>query len=613
MRRAAGAAVWFLPPLACLLLYWPAIDAWFQADDFAWLGLGLEIHDWRTLAAALFEPRAQGTVRVWSERLYFLAFYQVFGLEPLPFHLWAFLTQCANFALLAAITRRLTGSRAAGVLAALLWTANSAFANVIGWSSAYNQALCGFFVLLAFYFLLLYLDTGKRRFEAAQWAAFLLGFGAQEAIVVYPALAAGYTCLFARTRFRRTLPLFVPSLLFGAWHLTKGSEGGAPYVMHFTSGMLRTLGIYWSWTTGPAWLLTPGLPDGVVIASMAVVSAALLGFAAWRIAHGDRVPLFLLWWFAALIGPVLPLRDHLTEYYTYLPSAGVAMLGGTALVWAWRQRPAWLAVAVAYAAICVPAARASSAWLHARGERVEKLVRGVAAARQLHPFKVILLDGVEPDLFWAGVLDRPFRLYNARVFLTPGSEQRIPPKPGYGDPAEYVLPPEATERALDDGAVAVYDVRGARLRNITTLYGSLYQYRGKTTTPRRVDVANPLLAYLVGAGWHNPDGNIRWMARRASLRIGGPPSAAGRLLLRGICAPQLSASGPVEVAVAVDGIELPRARIAAGQTAYEFDLPLPAELAGRRSVEVTVDAGRTVTPSGDRRDLSLAFGVFEVK
>ena len=47
------------------------------------------------------------------------------------------------------------------------------------------------------------------------------------------------------------------------------------------------------------------LPVGV-----AVVSAGLLGFLAWKLRAGARVALFCLAWYLALLAPVLPLRDH---------------------------------------------------------------------------------------------------------------------------------------------------------------------------------------------------------------------------------------------------------------------------------------------------------------
>ena len=76
----------------------------------------------------------------------------------------------------------------------------------LGWACVYNQVHVRFFLLLAFYFLLRYIETGERRYNVWQWVVFLLGFGALELNVVYPALAAGYTLLCARKYFRGTLP-----------------------------------------------------------------------------------------------------------------------------------------------------------------------------------------------------------------------------------------------------------------------------------------------------------------------------------------------------------------------------------------------------------------------
>src|SRR5260370_30220229 len=122
-RRAAlyAAAYWLAPPLLCLAIYGRGLLAWFQADDFAWLALRLQVHDWQTLTHALFAPMAQGSIRPLSERGFFLVFESLFGVEALPFRIWVFLTQFANRALVSAGARRVTGSRAVGFWAAILW------------------------------------------------------------------------------------------------------------------------------------------------------------------------------------------------------------------------------------------------------------------------------------------------------------------------------------------------------------------------------------------------------------------------------------------------------------------------------------------------------------
>jgi len=619
MRRAGHAAFWLLPPLACLILYMPAIKTWFQADDFAWLGLSLETHDWTTFLKAVFEPRAQGTMRAWSERLFFMTFYQAFGLEALAFHIWMFLTQCANLALLASIVRRLSGSAVAGLSAALLWGAHSSLAPVLGWTSTYNQVLCAFFLLLAFHFLLLFIETGRRRYEIAQWVAFILGFGALELNAVYPALAAAYTGLCARKHFRRTLPLFLPSLAFAGLHSVVARNTADPvYRMYFDTGIFQTLYTYWVWATGAARMDTPWRPDQTWLhAGTAAVSLALLGFIAWQARRRQWLPLFGLLWFLAALAPVLPLREHVSDYYLYLPVLGLALTGGLGMAAAWRRGIVWgaaaVAVALIYLSLSLPQSRGVSQWMRRRGHRVEQLVRSVAHAHNLYPYKVILLDGVDEELFWAGVLDDPFRLFGAQVFLTPGTEQRIPARAGYGDPAEYVLPPEATERALDNESAVVYTVAGSRLRNITSVYGALFRHRGKNPTPHRVDAGNPLLSYLLGPEWREPDTDFRWMSRRATVRIGGPASAAQRLYLRGYCAPQLCAAGPVRLAISVEGVALPQATIPQGETSFQLDLPLPPQAFGKPAIELRLEADRTVTTPTDNRPVSLAFGVFEVR
>src|ERR1700684_3360832 len=135
--------LWWLIPIAFLFwLYSDGLKVWFMADDFAWLGLLRQVHASRSLLNALFAPEAQGTIRPWSERGFFLLFEGLFGFDSLPFRAWVFATMAASTALVAWIARRITGSRIAGFLAPVFWVANAALSTVLSWSSAYNEALC---------------------------------------------------------------------------------------------------------------------------------------------------------------------------------------------------------------------------------------------------------------------------------------------------------------------------------------------------------------------------------------------------------------------------------------------------------------------------------------
>ena len=615
MKRAAGAAYWLIPPLLCLALYWPGLIAWFRADDFAWLGLGIEVQSWQDVPRVLFSPRAQGTIRPWSERLFFMGMFGAFGLDALPFRLLVFATQFANLALVQWIGARLTGSRAAGLLAAVFWLVNSAQALPLGWTSVYNQVLCAFFLLLAFRCLLRYIETGERRYNVWQWVVFLLGFGALELNLVYPAIAAGYTLLCSRRHFARTLPLFIPALVYVVVHnLAAPVQKTGYYAMHFTGSVFRTLLTYWTWSVGPTFLWSPMvLPKWFLPAGVAIVSIALLGFAALRLKQGQRLGLFFLLWYVVTIAPVLPLRDHLTEYYVFIPLIGPAMLGGWAFAAAWRSGAAGKAGALALAALYIfmttPEAVAATKWNYDRTVPVKTLVEGVAAAREVHPGKAILLDGVDNDLFWNGILDHPFRLLGIdNVYLAPGAERRIESHPEYGDVNEFILPADAAVRAVAREQAVVYAVGGPRLRNITTLWS---MRPIESATPARVDAASPLTQYLLGPEWYPSDGGHRWMPRRATLRIAGPKQDGAKLYVRGNCPEEQLARGPLSVTLTVDGVPLPAQPVR--ESGFELSFALPPAAVGKPALQLAVEVSRTFVPPSDPRELGLAFGVFEVR
>ncbi|HSB15177.1 MAG TPA: hypothetical protein VLE22_12015 [Bryobacteraceae bacterium] len=622
MKRAARAAWWVIPGFVCLAVYWPGLRAWFQQDDFAWLALKLRLAETGDIWTVLFEPMAQGTIRPLSERAFFLGLYSLFGLDALPFRIVAFATQLVNLTLAASITNRLTGSRTAGFCAALFWGVSSAAALPMSWSSAYNQILCAFFLLTSFHFLLRYIETGRRGYWLAQWVSFLLGFGALEINVVYPALAAAYTLLCARKYFRKTLWLFVPSALFVAahWWFAAKPESGL-YEMHFGPSMAGTLWTYWRWALGPERLAMAGyeLPAWAVSAATAVLTVSLLGFAVWQLRRRRWLAAFLLVWFLAVIGPVLPLRDHVSVYYLTVAAAGLAMLGGWAFASAWRGRAWWKAVATLAAALymasSIPAARTAAQWNYERSRAVRNLVRGLERAHELHPGKIILLTRVKSDLFWAGINHKPYRLLGLRdVYLAPGSESGIEAHPELGEAADFVLPAAPALLALEEGRAVVYAADGERLKNVTALYRAVARTGWvEATLPRRLDAGSPLFAAQLGPEWYALEGGYRWMPKKATLRLGGPERAGQKLYVSGFCPSRQLAAGPLRMTVAVDSHRFPPVVIDRGDSPFEFGFPLPAEAIGKRSMDVAVEVERTFVVPSDGRPLGLVFGNFAVR
>ena len=233
-----------LPLLLLLVLYWPGLTNWFYQDDFGWLNLRHDLHSWHDLGPALFAPKAHGNLRPLGENAYFLVLSSLFGVDPLPFRIWAFATQMASLLLLGGIARRLASSKAAGFWAQILWIVNTGLAPAMCWTSIYNQILSGFFFLLALWFFMRQAATGSPRYAAGHWIAFVLGLGALEINVVYPGIAAVYALLFARRLWKATLPMFAVSALFIFVHFrfAPAPEGGV-YALHSGSRIFSTLGL----------------------------------------------------------------------------------------------------------------------------------------------------------------------------------------------------------------------------------------------------------------------------------------------------------------------------------------------------------------------------------
>ena len=607
-----------MPSILCLVLYWPGLLAWFQQDDFVWLNLPNQAHGWDGLLRTLFQPNAaQGSWRPLSERAFFLVFGVVFGPDPLPYRIWVFLTQFANLTLVASIATRLTHSRAAGFWAAILWVANSKLATVMCWNSAYNLALCGLFLLLALHFFLRYVETSARRYYVWTWAAFLAGFLAMETNVIFPLLAASYALACARKHFRRTLPFFAASAAYAILHFTLAPNHAAEYILHIDGAIPATLWTYWQATFEPSDLAYLSHFYRIFCpAVMAASTAALLAFTLYQAARRRWLATVLLVWYVMALAPVLPLRDHITDYYLTLPAMCLAMLAGYALACAWRagtlRKVLAVALAVGFLAQSLPAARRRAAWYRSRSEVQEALVMGVAAAHQLHPGKTILLDGVDDSLFSQVISQRPFLFLRIPdVYLAPGAENRIAPHPKWGGVSRFVLPADEARRGLDRDEIVVYRVGQGPLRNITHEY-VVPDGRARAEGTLRLDVADQLAADRLGPEWYGRESGFRWMPRTASLRMPAPRVAGQKLYVTAVCPAAQLEKGPLEMTLTVGGIRLPAVRFTQADVETTFAFALPPGL-GSADLDVTVEVNRTVRVGADRRDLGLAFGRFEIK
>ena len=623
--RIRSAAYFLAAPLVCLIVFRRVPQIWFVNDDFAWLSLPSQIHGARDLLDALFSPQAQGTVRFLSERLFFLVNAGLFGPHALPFRLWALATWFANLTLASLIGARLTGSRAAGLIAAVLWTTSACIETPLSWASAYNEVLCAFFILAAFYARLRWLEllpeqSGRRDWRIAEWVFYLAGFGALEVIVVYPALIALYAFCMDRKRIRNTLPFFVPAIAFTVLHfLLIPQNPGAYYNLIVDRRLPKTFLRYLAAALGPGRfddLLTgPWTARGIRIT--AAIALALAAFAIWQLRQKKFIALFCCGWFLLLLAPVLPLPNHLEAYYVTMPVLGLAWLAGWAIVSAWRAGWVPAAVAVLLAALFLNGSiheiNLMTLFDYKRAERFRVFMSGLENVERLHPGAAILLQGVDTDLFQTGFQDGAFRLFGIdRVYLT-GSTEHIHAREDLGGLTPFRSSPSESLDLMERGQARALDVSGPLMRDITDQYETALRADPAASRHEFVDVGDPFFAPLLGPTWYNIERGFRWMPKTATVTLSGPSSASAKLYVNGYAPAPVFASGPVTLSFRAAGLAIGSATLQAKDEGFSLEFPMPPALVGQNTIEIAVEVSKVFQPAGEQREVGVIFGTFRIR
>ena len=614
LRRVPDALLWLLPFAFLLWLYREAFHFWFMADDFAWLSLPRLIGIRHDLLRELFAPAAQGTIRPWSERGFFILLESVFGLNPLPFRIAALATAAANALLISWIVRKLTRSSLASTLAPFLWVANTALVRPLTWSSAYNELMCPLFLLSALALLIRYFETGRRVFWWIQLAVFVLGFGALEINIVYPAIAAAWVILVQKPdrRLLRDIALLAAlSAAYFALHMwVTPLPSAGPYALHFDSAIVTTLRIYSLAAILPASAVPLGLNHFLVRLVLVVSAAALAGAAvlAWRT---RRELFFGVIWFTVTLAPLVPLTDHLTPYYLTIPSIGIAMFAaGAAAEFARTSSVRGILAASLVLLWLVPLSAVTAReihWWRVKSDKVRALTQCVLAARRTQPGKPISVDGVSSELYDLSFANSAFAALGIQdVYLTPQTKLT-----GIiSDPAPFVLDPGVFNYAITHDHDVVYSIESDHLRNITEGYRRQESGRHVDRLPSRVDIGNTLYSWLLGPEWLPAESGVRWMPGKATLRL-GVPAAAKRLQLEGRCPSTQLSAAPRTLMVLIDGKTVFNTRIYDSERIFHRLMSIPADmLAGKNSVEI----GIQVTPVDriDDQDYGLVFGTVEL-
>ena len=223
-----------------------------------------------------------------------MAGFSLFGLDATPFRIVIFATQFANLALVAAIGTRLTGRRAAGFWAAVFWVVNGALVEPLGWVCVYNQVMCAFFLLLAFYFLLRSVEADRGRGRTPRETLRDPSVDGLPGRLRSPGIERGLPGPGCRL-YLPVRPPEIPPHAADVRRVGAVRPGPQPRGALSEDGRLRhalhrrhacaSLGTYWTWSVGPIFQRTPfAVPPWLVPAGVAIVSLGLLAFLARQLA-----------------------------------------------------------------------------------------------------------------------------------------------------------------------------------------------------------------------------------------------------------------------------------------------------------------------------------------
>jgi hypothetical protein len=385
------------------------------------------------------------------------------------------------------------------------------------------------------------------------------------------------------------------------------------------SGLINTLAQYWNILLGvPAWVTAQHRPPWWGYAALLLITVAILGFAAWQIWKRQLLPVFLIGWFLIVLGPLLLLHNHLTDYYLYIPSIGIAMLAAYAIVLAWQN--GWVpgtfagALALLYMVPSIVNNHTGMVYYYQRGERARAVVQSVAYAKRIHPGKTILLKDVDDGLFWAVIFDSPFHIFGwTDVFVTPDCRPQIHDDPHFGNLDAYFLPASAVVHALNDGSAVVYTVENRKLRNVTRPYTTFIDSQPDPPLSPGIEVGAAYFKHQVGEGWFGIENGFRWSGKHAVVYLLGPTAAGQKLEAHGVAPEQQIKLGPLHFALTINGRAQPIKTIDQTNAQFRFQYDLPADLIGQAKIEVAFTLDRTIRVPTDERDLGLAFGEFAIR
>jgi hypothetical protein len=362
----------------------------------------------------------------------------------------------------------------------------------------------------------------------------------------------------------------------------------------------------WSFGTGSLRLI--GIDSSALRWTLALLLAAGLGaFLFSKLRRREWMVLIYPAWFVIVLSPLLPLRFHMEFEYLTVPTIGLALWGGAALVAGWSagggKRPTALLVAAIYIVVSIPIGRAIAASFHERSIRIRNLFESVESLTREQPHRTVFFKGVSEEIFNDVLYHRAFQLIGINdVYVL--SENLAKLREGFlpGGSEAFFLDPAAERRGLVLNRAVVYDLAGGTVTDVTAQYKS-------SLLSSTLDLGDDSSAAQLGSTWYPREGGYRWMPKQATVTLPGPSTASEKLYVKGFCPGAAVRNGPVKISILAAGQLLRAATISQPDAGFELSFELPAQLAGRLAGQPAVvfqlELDKTFRVPGDARELGL--------
>ena len=318
--------------LLSVISFLPVARLFFLQDDFI------------LMAGAAFDPRTflgdffgSGSVqfRPLTKFLYFRVMYDLFGLNPAPYHWISLAFHLANVFLVYRLLGMFRIERKTALITTAVFALHAGFVDVVGWISCIQQ-------LMALMFMIVALIAGingyrsKRIFPILLAAfAYLLALASMEQVVGLPLILAGFVLLESSKRtfgrrlvesLRVTLPLLVIMaaylVLFAAG---KGVPQSGPYEFHFGTNVVSNFLTYLDWVLNISVLMPYRVnanETGLTIAHLFLLLVVVYNLARGR----NKLVVFAMIYYFLTILPVLFLDNHTFYLHNYIPAVGIIIL-----------------------------------------------------------------------------------------------------------------------------------------------------------------------------------------------------------------------------------------------------------------------------------------------